>query len=594
MMRQIVFALLGLILALPGYAKFTATVDNKSVVMGHSLTLTLTTDNLSSFAEPDLSALELNFEVLGKSSQQSTQIINGKISASKQWFVTITPKREGKAEIPALTLNNESTHPITITAFPYGSKAKDALPQDDLLIETEVDKQTPSISEQVIYAVKVFVALDASIDNLILNDPDISGASFTTLDKDLRYQVRKNNKRYQVIERRYAVFPEQSGPLVIKGGSLSGSRILTHQHKPGGNALFNDPFFSTSIFQKAEPFRLPVPDVELEVTAALSSIVPWLPAEDLTVRETWQTDSKSRELKVGEPVTRTIVITAKGLTAAQIPQLSKPVLGVSEYPNAAQLDNIAAVDGVTGTRTEAIAYVAKTPGKITFPALSLRWWDTKTKTVRVAKIVSQRFTVTAAAGSSNTTASTPTTPQVASLPISGIMQPPESGLWQKLLQYGGWFLALVFALLYWLKPASNRQSPRKADTETTPEPLKEQTAQQHASKQDIKSACLANDPQKAARLILAYNSYPFINGVKPRSLTELANKVQQHSQGRDESISAVHSALAKLEQCIYKAPAPTWDGTEFWQQFSGIFKLKSDVHINKKNEQTSLWQKINP
>ncbi len=46
---------------------------------------------------------------------------------------------------------------------------------------------------------------------------------------------------------------------------------------------------------------------------------PWLPSELLTLHQEWQPEPI--EFKVGEPITRTILLTAEGLGKAQLPNI---------------------------------------------------------------------------------------------------------------------------------------------------------------------------------------------------------------------------------------------------------------------------------
>jgi hypothetical protein len=82
----------------------------------------------------------------------------------------------------------------------------------------------------------------------------------------------------------------------------------------------------------------------------------WLPAEQITLHESWE--DKPPQLKVGEPVTRTITIEAKGLVAPQIPPLSlaQPA-NARSYPEAP--GNQSRTDGVAvyGITKQSVTYI---------------------------------------------------------------------------------------------------------------------------------------------------------------------------------------------------------------------------------------------
>ena len=78
--------LISLMAVTPAFAAFQASVDRNPVAEGESLTLTLKSDeNLD--GDPDLSELQQDFDVLGKSSGSNMQIINGRVSRSVQWQI---------------------------------------------------------------------------------------------------------------------------------------------------------------------------------------------------------------------------------------------------------------------------------------------------------------------------------------------------------------------------------------------------------------------------------------------------------------------------------------------------------------------------
>src|SRR3546814_20460791 len=81
---------------------------------GESVQLNLERDG-SGGAEPDLSPLKKDFDVLGRSSGSSIQIINGSISRHTSVRVTLSPKRSGTLTIPPISWGREQTRALQIT-----------------------------------------------------------------------------------------------------------------------------------------------------------------------------------------------------------------------------------------------------------------------------------------------------------------------------------------------------------------------------------------------------------------------------------------------------------------------------------------------
>src|SRR3546814_17857670 len=80
---------------------------------GESVQLNLERDG-SGGAEPDLSPIKQDFDVLGRSSGSSIQIINGSISRHKSVRVTLSPKRSGTLTIHPISQGAEQTRALQL------------------------------------------------------------------------------------------------------------------------------------------------------------------------------------------------------------------------------------------------------------------------------------------------------------------------------------------------------------------------------------------------------------------------------------------------------------------------------------------------
>ena len=127
----------------------------------------------------------------------------------------------------------------------------------------------------------------------------------------------------------------------------------------------------------------------------------WMPSSQLTISQKWSNNLE--QLQVGEPVTRTITISAKGLTGAQILPLSlESSSDFKVYPDQAQLNESVDASGVTGVRQESFALVPNRQGEIVLPEISLRWWDTVNQRMQTATLDAMRLEVGAAPTSAAT------------------------------------------------------------------------------------------------------------------------------------------------------------------------------------------------
>ncbi len=105
---------------------------------------------------------------------------------------------------------------------------------------------------------------------------------------------------------------------------------------------------------------------------------------------------------IGQPLTRQLRITAVGLSASQLPDLSAALLlppGVQAHASPPMLDDTSEGGHITGIRTQDIAFVADRAGHHLLPALRVAWWDAENKRSREAVLDAIDFEVVATAAS---------------------------------------------------------------------------------------------------------------------------------------------------------------------------------------------------
>ena len=93
-----------LILSQQVQAGIQVSVDRDPVVLDESFQLIFESDEKVK-DQPDFTPLNQFFTVLNSSSRSNTQIINGKVSHSQQWILTVLAKKAGKIKIPAISNN---------------------------------------------------------------------------------------------------------------------------------------------------------------------------------------------------------------------------------------------------------------------------------------------------------------------------------------------------------------------------------------------------------------------------------------------------------------------------------------------------------
>ena len=197
-------------------ASVIASVDRSDIELNESFTLKITVDTAID-TEPDASALDADFYVGTRSQLSNTTIVNGQISRSRTWTYVLMAKREGNLEIPPVIIGAERSEAVPINV----SAPSNALPGEaDIFVTTEVDHTDSFVQAQLIYTVKVYRSVATRQPRL--SEPDISGVEvlIEVAGEERSYESILNGKAYNVVERVYAIFPQESGQIAIARGEI--------------------------------------------------------------------------------------------------------------------------------------------------------------------------------------------------------------------------------------------------------------------------------------------------------------------------------------------------------------------------------------
>ncbi len=361
---------------------FTASVDTHRVTAGNSFQLTLKADEQAFNKQPNLSAIKQDFDILRNNQSNQVKIINGQITSETQWKLTLLPRSEGYLVIPPISYGNKKTKAITIKVA-KASKTSSQQSSQLIFLEASTDKKEVYVQEQILFYLRVYQR--SQLANASLSKPDIENTVIEGLGEGRSYTAQHNGYTYDVIEYRFAIYPQKSGKLVIPPSVLSGSIASNSQRfrfDPFGNA--GKPIRRKS--QEVSVIVKPIP-------ASYPKNVPWLPAHNLTLEETWSPAPPA--FSVGEPVTRTVTLNATGVASSLLPPLPVPNSNdIKVYPDQPTNQSIAGADGIQSERTESYAIIPTKGGDIQLPALNVHWWNTTTDTLEIASIEAQYINVT--------------------------------------------------------------------------------------------------------------------------------------------------------------------------------------------------------
>lgn len=538
-------------------AQLSATVDRNQIALDETLNLTISKDGSSAISPTDLQPLAKDFKILGRSQSSNTQIVNGSMSSSSTLNLVLAPKRAGVLEIPSLLIDKEKTAPLTVKVV---TQAQPQTRADNapLYLETEVSERTVFVQAQVIFTLRIFWAVEASINEPA--DPQLKEALLERLN-DATYNKVIDGRSYKVFERKYAIFPQQSGVLEIPQIVVQASVPDRQGHR--GN-LYD--FFGNrgqEVKLRSESATVTV----REKPPAYPAGAEWLPTDKLSIVEEWSREPG--ELRVGESATITITMAAQGLLGAQLPPVALPdTEGVKLYQGKAEVRNPATAEGITGIRKESIALIPIRAGSVVLPEIRMPWWNIKKQQVEYAVVPARQLVVKADPAATGAAGSfTPPAPAPSSS-IGPARQRPEIN---KTLAALGGFLTLAWLLTLFLLLRTRRQL---ANLRAGAQPER-QAAVDLKEKEAFGKfgrACRSNDPVRARTAVIAW-AKAFRPEERVRSGADLERLFPDSKLG---------ALLAEIDNLLYSPgkAAADWHGKNLFDTVEQLRKTGTKITKN--------------
>jgi len=361
-------------------AAISQSVDRNEIHAGESFVFTIQIDN-DSGAEPDLSLIPKEFTIISNSQYQQMSYVNGRSTTIKGWKIKLSTLNTGTITIPSINVGSEKTQAITLNIKDTSDRVDLQGQNKAIFLETDISSNKIYVQQQIIFTVKLYRAINTHYARL--TEPTAGDSIIEKLGDDVQYDKTIDNTRYVVTERRYAIFPQQSGELEIE--SVNFTADINDPNSRGNNRFLNT---TRPISVNSKPIKV---EVEHQPTTASS---PWMPALEVVLADRWT--PVTEELTVGEPVTWTILLYAQGLSESQLPEIKLPkVSGLQFYPDTPQKERQINDRGILGQRIEKLAVIPSKEGKITIPAIEVKWWDTESNTEKTATIAARTFKVVA-------------------------------------------------------------------------------------------------------------------------------------------------------------------------------------------------------
>jgi len=508
-----------------------ASVDRETIRANESFTYVLRVQGQLP-GRPDLSALASDFDVLDTWSSTSIQIVNGRTAQVAEYGVELMPRGPGNFEIPPAELGGLLSNAVEVRILPEPTGTGQA---DDIYIEVELDRPVAYAQSQVIYTLRLFVGIGTG--RATLTAPLIEGgeAIVEKLGSDREYQSVRGDRAYNVRERSYAIFPENSGRLTI------------------GPSVFDAMVIPNRGFTRQQRLRSDVLELEVRPAVAPPASYPnavWLPASDLRIEQSWS--DRASEFEQGVPRTRELTIIADGLLETQLPEIELATsTGFRQYGDQPELSRDVTADGIEARRTERFAVIAQQPGPATLPGIELPWFDVDTGSWEVASLDPVTFDVLPGQNAAPAADSE-------EAPARTTIVEGSPGLWPWLSAFlgMGWLATLA---AWWL--LGGRTRVRREETLKAPE-----KPSSRVLLKQLDAACRVGDAARVQILLLDWGRLQFSER-PPASLGALAERLP----------GPLGEEIAVLEAALYGPKTAEWQG----QRLAGLLRETRSVARGK-------------
>lgn len=336
--------------------------------------------NTQDLPRPNLPTLPM-FEVFSQGQSSSISIENGQVHSSVTYRYIIMPQEPGSFIIENVSVVYQNKRypgrSLTLTVLNKGSAVSPELEQRaqdgkgesrDYFLEAVVDNQNPFVNEQVTLTLKFFTAVNY-FGSPQLSEPSTTGFWTEIIGNKAPYNQRINNRTYKVIERKYALFPTQTGALTIGRAGITFS-IATRSRNN------RDPFgmFGLSsreqVQARSEPIRIkvkPLPDVGRPDN--FSGTIG---------RFRMTATADKTEVEVSQPITLRIEFSGVG----NIKSIAEPAIPDMEEFRVYRASSNESIsvhnDEIGGTKIYEEVFIPNRPGNLEIPGLSFNFFNTQT------------------------------------------------------------------------------------------------------------------------------------------------------------------------------------------------------------------------
>ena len=262
---------------------------------------------------------------------------------------------------------------------------------------------------------------------------------------------------------------------------------------------------------------------------------------------------------MGEPITRTITLTAAGLSEEQLPEITMQVpQGLKVYPDQAELHTGLNNERLVSQKVINFAIVASQAGEYQLPAITIPWWNTVTNKAEVAKIAAQNIKVLPNADIAPVAIQQP--------PSLRVENPATPTVIEKVIVQQNNFLQWLFLALWLLTLFAWFVSAKRS---SAPEKIKHKSnVKVNNTYLTLLAACKKNNGEQALASLLPWAQTQLANNETLTTLDSL------HEHFNDPALS---NAIIQLQQSYYGKAPSQWSGNDLMHAIQKINKQASTV-----------------
>ncbi|MEH6450711.1 MAG: BatD family protein [Oleispira sp.] len=525
----------------------TASVDRKQITENDSFRLFLRYDEQVGFGQPDLTVLKKDFRVINQQRANQFRSMNGKTVSFTEWTLMLSPLRSGTLIIPAVEFDGQRSQAIEVSVNELSQSVKNQIAKE-FFFDIEVDSKSTYVQAQVIYTEKLYYSVNH--EDPTLSEFKVTNAHVMPLGEVRQYNTNINGQRMGVYERRFAIFAEESGEMVIPGQKFSANIVNAYNRWSRGRPV--------SVV--AEPIRIAVKSTPSSYPQA-----SWLPSPQITISDRWS--KPYSEWQVGEPITRSITINARGLSGSQLPKIALPLVeGLKYYPDQSEHNDKTDSQGIEGVLEQSLAIVPTQSGRVTIPEMRIPWWNVESNRLEYAILPAQTVTVSAPETALKIDSSQQNKANTDAANNAAAIRANDSGYWIAATLFL-LITNLISAFLLW----SRSNKPLETETQSAEPSNKERLKQ-------LKKACQQNDPALMRQTLKNWSQQEF----EISSLDQLAQQFNS---------VALTNSLNELDSILYQnSENSAFNGQILWNNLSQAIKKNQSNLTTDQPELSPLYQ----